>query len=73
MTLDEAQARIVARMTPDERAVFENGCKIVDWLMDVATDSSLPQATRDDARRKLRACAHRKPHEAVHHVIGSRH
>lgn len=73
MTLDETQARIVARMTPDERAAFENGCTIVDWLMGIATDSRLPQETRDDARQKLRACTLRQPHEAVQDVIGSRH
>jgi len=73
MTLDEAQARIVARMTPEERSVFENGCQIVDWLMDVAADGGLPQHTRDEARRKLRACAHRQPSQTVQDVIGSKH
>ncbi len=73
MTLDEAQQRIVARMTPTERTTWENGCQIVDWLMSVASDDALPASTRSDARDKLRACAMRQPSETVQDVIGPKH
>lgn len=72
MTLEEAQARIVARMSADERKAFKSGCTIVDWLMDIAVDDHMPASVREDARRKLRACAHRKPDQTVQDVIGIR-
>ena len=72
MTLEEAQRRIVERMTPAEREAWHNGCRIVDWLMTVACDEKMPPATRADARDKLRACAVRQPHETVQDVIGAK-
>jgi hypothetical protein len=67
---EEAERRIVECMSPSERAAFQNGCQIVDWLMAIAGDPTLPKATRDDARAKLRACAHRQPGQTVQDVIG---
>ena len=73
MALEQAFDRIVERMTPSERATYDNGCKIVDWLMDIALDKTMPPAVRDEARSKLRACALRKPSETVQDVVGTKH
>lgn len=70
MLFEEAKQRIRDRMTTDERVKFDAGCQIVDWFMAIATDPKMPQAVRDDARDKLRACALRQPHETVQDVIG---
>ena len=70
MLFDEAKQRSRDRMTADERVKFDAGCEIVDWLMAIATDLTMPQTVRDDARSKLRACALRQPHETVQDVIG---
>ncbi|WP_157066603.1 hypothetical protein [Hyphomicrobium sulfonivorans] len=48
----------------------ETGDKIVDWLMDIAWDNSLPLATRLNAREKIRKAALRAPSEAVEDVVG---
>jgi len=72
VTFEEAERRIVERMTPGERAIHEAGCRIVDWLMEIASDARLPAATRDDARAKLRACALRQQGQTVQDVIGGR-
>lgn len=48
----------------------ETGDKIVDWLMNIATDSSLPEATRSEALKKLRLAALRDPSETVEDVVG---
>lgn len=48
----------------------ETGDKIVDWLMAIADDKSLPLEVRSDARRKLRDCALRDPKETVEDVMG---
>lgn len=70
MTLEEAQRRIVARMTPAERAVHERGCQIVDFYMDIACNAALPVATRAHAREKLRAFANRMPDQTVADIDG---
>ena len=46
------------------------GDQIVDWLMAIADDKSLPLEVRSDARRKLTACALRQPEQSVQDVIG---
>lgn len=70
MTIDEAHRRMVARMTPSERAIHEQGCQIVDFYMDIAMNSALPDATRTAARDALRAFAFRKSGETVVDVDG---
>lgn len=45
------------------------GQRVVDMLMSVALDESRPQSERDDARTKLRACAHRQMHQTVRDVV----
>lgn len=49
------------------------GDAIVDWLMDVASDETLPLSVRHEARRKLTACALRDPSETVEDVVGTKH
>lgn len=66
----EAERRIIERMTPAERAVYEQGCQIVDFYMDIATNSGLPASTRIEARGKLRAFACRQPGETVADIDG---
>lgn len=51
----------------------ETGDKIVDWLMKLASDRSLPVDVRDEARRKLADCALRKVEETVEDVVGTKH
>lgn len=70
MMFEEAERRIIARMTQDERAVHERGCQIVDFYMDIATNSALPVTTRDHARNKLRDFACRQPHQTVADIDG---
>lgn len=70
MTLDEAMKRIVDRMTPDEKAVHERGCQIVDFYMDIAVNQALPVATRLEARGKLRAFANRGHGQTVADIDG---
>lgn len=70
MWIEESQWCIVERMTPSERAEFERGCQIVDFYMAIATDPNLPTETRMLARKKLRAFAHRQPHETVADIDG---
>lgn len=70
MTLEEAERRIVERMTPAERAAHEQGRQIVDWYFDLLDNPNLPVSARDEVRAKLRAFAHRKPHETVSDIDG---
>lgn len=51
----------------------ETGNQIVDWLMEIAADLSMPKEVRDDARRKLRDCALRQPEQTVEDVVGPKH
>jgi hypothetical protein len=70
MTLEEAERRIVERMTPAERAAHEQGCQIVDWYFSLLDNPNLPASTRQEVREKLRAFAHRQPHETVSDIDG---
>ncbi len=70
MLFEEAERRIVARMTPVQRVVHERGCQIVDFYMGLATNSELPAETRRGARAKLRAFANRQPHQTVADIDG---
>jgi hypothetical protein len=70
MWIEEAQRRIVERMTADERAEFDRGCKIVDFYMAIATVPKMPAATCDEARAKLRAFACRDPNQSVADIDG---
>ncbi len=49
------------------------GNEIVDWLMEIASDQSLPLDVRMEARSKLRACALRDPSQTVEDVVGTKH
>lgn len=51
----------------------DTGDKIVDWLMDIASNALLPETTRMEARDKLRACALRDIGETVEDVVGTKH
>jgi hypothetical protein len=51
----------------------ETGDAIVDWLFCLAEDKTLPIEVREDARRKIAACALRQPEETVEDVVGPRH
>lgn len=55
MTLEEAERRIIDRMSPAERAAHEHGCQIVDFYMSIEANDALPLSTREIARNKLRA------------------
>jgi len=70
MWIEEAQRRILERMTPQERAVFDQGCQIVDFYMSIAENQSLPASTRMQARDKLRAFACRGAGETVADIDG---
>lgn len=70
MSLEEAQRRILARMTPQERAVFDQGCQIVDFYASIAENQSLPASTRMQARDKLRTFACRGAGETVADIDG---
>lgn len=70
MTIEEAQRRIVARMTESERAMFEQDCQVVDFYMAIACDANLPPDVQMKARDVLRACATRQPHQTVADVVG---
>ena len=67
---EEAERRILERMTPSERAIHAQGCQIVDFYMGIATSSSLPEATRMHAREKLRAFACRQSGQTVADIDG---
>jgi hypothetical protein len=49
-------------MTPAER-------RIIDMLMDVASDTRQPSFLRAMARDKLRACTRRSHNKTVHNVV----
>lgn len=51
----------------------ETGDKIVDWLMEIASDQKLPIHVRTEARRKLSDCALRDPSQTVEDVVGTKH
>lgn len=48
----------------------KTGDAIVDWLMSIAEDPALPFDVRRDARKKLTACALRRPNQRVEDVVG---
>ena len=61
---------MLAKKTPEERAEHEVGKQLVDFYFDMIEDESLPQEVRDEARRKVRACASRDYSQTVRDVIG---
>ena len=70
MMFEEAERRILARMTPSEKEIHARGCQIVDFYMEIAVNASLPATTRMDARDKLRAFACRQPGQTVADIDG---
>lgn len=70
MTLNEIEASIVSRMTPEQRADDERGRVIVDYYMSMACDTRLPVSVRHHARCRLRDFAMRLPGQTVADIDG---
>lgn len=70
MLVESTIKKLVDRMTSDQRAEYERGCKLVDYYMDLASDKGATDAERSAARDKLRKCALRDVDQSVMDVIG---